>query len=119
MCIRDSSWPGGIRVLRRALICATRLRSLRRAAKHGCRQATNLRNRVIAKRMSANFSRENIVRFPTMIDARVDRHSPANPVGATAVSSRLYDFQSPVHALSFDHYQLPLKTGLALATNAS
>jgi hypothetical protein len=54
-----------------------------------------------------------------MIDARVDRHSPANPVGATAVSSRLYDFQSPVHALSFDHYQLPLKTGLALATNAS
>jgi len=34
-----------------------------------------------------------------MIDARVDRHSPANPVDATAVSSRLYDIQSPVHAL--------------------
>jgi len=39
------------------------------------------------------------VRFLTLIDARVDRRSPANPVGATAVSSRLYDFQSPVHAL--------------------
>jgi len=38
------------------------------------------------------------VSFPTLIDARMDC-PPVNPAGATAVSPRLYDFQSPVHAL--------------------
>jgi hypothetical protein len=34
--------------------------------------------------MTANFTRENIVRFSAMIDTR---HPPVNPKGATSVSS--------------------------------
>src|SRR5664279_2696123 len=102
----------------RALICATRLRSLRRAAKCGCRQRAYLSTSVSAKRMTDSLSCENIVRFLTLIDARMDRRSPAKAAGATAVSSRLYVFRPPVHTLRFDRYQLPWNTGFCLATKA-
>ena len=72
----------------RAVICATRLRSLRRAANSGCRQRTKRRNCATANRMSANFACENIVRFLSLIDAQrppLARRS----AGAAAIRRRL------------------------------